>query len=46
MTPHAPNVPNAPRLALSRLGGRGVALGTVRKALDQVGEEQLADTAP
>ncbi|UFQ19423.1 MULTISPECIES: hypothetical protein [Streptomyces] len=46
VTPHAPNVPNAPRPALSRLGERGVALGTVRKALDQVEEELLADTAP
>ncbi|MFH8291694.1 hypothetical protein [Streptomyces sp. NPDC018059] len=37
VTPHVP---------LSSLGERGVALGAVRKALDHVEEELLADTAP
>ncbi|MEU2560423.1 ROK family transcriptional regulator [Streptomyces longispororuber] len=34
-----------PRVALSTLGERGVALGAVRKALDHVEEELLADPA-
>ncbi|MEV0502155.1 ROK family protein, partial [Streptomyces spectabilis] len=34
-----------PRIAVSSLGERGVALGAVRKALDLVEEELLADTA-
>ncbi|MET9550403.1 hypothetical protein ABZY36_34640 [Streptomyces sp. NPDC006627] len=41
-----PVTPHAPRIALSSLGERGVALGAVRKALDHVEEELLADTAP
>ncbi|WP_399933439.1 ROK family protein [Streptomyces kanamyceticus] len=41
-----PVTPHVPRIALSSLGGRGVALGAVRKALDHVEEELLADTAP
>ncbi|MGV9881467.1 ROK family protein [Streptomyces sp. NPDC003006] len=36
---------HVPRIALSSLGERGVAIGAVRKALDQVEEELLADTA-
>ncbi|MEU6122076.1 ROK family protein [Streptomyces sp. NPDC047123] len=36
---------HVPRIALSTLGERGVALGAVRKALDEVEEELLADTA-
>ncbi|MFD4628475.1 ROK family transcriptional regulator [Streptomyces sp. NPDC058284] len=36
---------HVPRIALSSLGGRGVAIGAVRKALDHVEEELLADTA-
>ncbi|MFF1374635.1 ROK family transcriptional regulator [Streptomyces sp. NPDC058308] len=36
---------HVPRIALSSLGERGVALGAVRKALDHVEEELLADTA-
>ncbi|MFF8646205.1 ROK family transcriptional regulator [Streptomyces sp. NPDC015345] len=38
--------PHVPRIALSSLGERGVALGAVRKAPDHVEEELLADTAP
>ncbi|KUF18365.1 ROK family transcriptional regulator [Streptomyces silvensis] len=34
---------HVPRIALSGLGERGVALGAVRKALDRVEEELLAD---
>lgn len=34
---------HVPRIALSSLGERGVALGAVRKALDRVEEELLAD---
>ncbi|MEI5097392.1 ROK family protein [Streptomyces sp. PmtG] len=34
---------HVPRVALSSLGERGVALGAVRKALDRVEEELLAD---
>ncbi|MFI2619281.1 ROK family transcriptional regulator [Streptomyces sp. NPDC018584] len=41
-----PVTPHVPRIALSSLGERGVALGAVRKALDHVEEELLADTAP
>ncbi|MBM7171142.1 ROK family protein [Streptomyces sp. G44] len=41
-----PVTPHVPRIALSSLGERGVAIGAVRKALDQVEEELLADTAP
>ncbi|MFE0174578.1 ROK family transcriptional regulator [Streptomyces sp. NPDC059002] len=37
---------NVPRIAVSSLGGRGVALGAVRRALDEVEEELLADQAP
>ncbi|MEU1329153.1 ROK family protein [Streptomyces sp. NPDC005865] len=36
---------HGPRIALSSLGERGVAIGAVRKALDHVEEELLADTA-
>ncbi|MEU7577316.1 ROK family transcriptional regulator [Streptomyces sp. NPDC041068] len=36
---------HVPRIALSTLGERGVAIGAVRKALDRVEEELLADTA-
>ncbi|MEU6994210.1 ROK family transcriptional regulator [Streptomyces sp. NPDC046465] len=36
---------HVPRIALSSLGERGVALGAVRKALDHVEEELLTDTA-
>ncbi|MFD9905379.1 ROK family protein [Streptomyces sp. NPDC059063] len=36
---------HVPRIALSSLGERGVALGAVRKALDRVEEELLADPA-
>ncbi|MEU8953181.1 ROK family protein [Streptomyces sp. NPDC048518] len=36
---------HVPRIALSSLGERGVAIGAVRKALDHVEEELLADTA-
>ncbi|MFH8565680.1 ROK family transcriptional regulator [Streptomyces sp. NPDC017988] len=38
--------PHVPRIALSSLGERGVALGAVREAPDHVEEELLADTAP
>ncbi|MEV5976398.1 ROK family transcriptional regulator [Streptomyces sp. NPDC052114] len=37
---------HVPRIALSTLGERGVAIGAVRKALDRVEEELLADQAP
>ncbi|ATL32304.1 ROK family transcriptional regulator [Streptomyces formicae] len=36
---------HVPRIALSPLGDRGVAIGAVRKALDQVEEELLGDMA-
>ncbi|KUL50099.1 MULTISPECIES: ROK family transcriptional regulator [unclassified Streptomyces] len=36
---------HVPRIALSSLGERGVAIGAVRMALDQVEEDLLADTA-
>ncbi|WPO69762.1 MULTISPECIES: hypothetical protein [unclassified Streptomyces] len=41
-----PVTPHVPRIVLSSLGERGVVLGAVRKALDHVEEELLADTAP
>ncbi|WP_409234509.1 ROK family transcriptional regulator [Streptomyces sp. PA5.6] len=37
---------HVPRIALSTLGERGVAVGAVRKALDRVEEDLLADKAP
>ncbi|MFI7319534.1 ROK family transcriptional regulator [Streptomyces venezuelae] len=37
---------HVPRIALSTLGERGVAIGAVRKALDRVEEDLLADKAP
>jgi predicted NBD/HSP70 family sugar kinase/biotin operon repressor len=37
---------HVPRIALSTLGARGVAIGAVRKALDQVESDLLADSAP
>ncbi|MEV0253991.1 ROK family transcriptional regulator [Streptomyces sp. NPDC050732] len=37
---------HVPRIALSSLGDRGVAIGAVRKALDLVEEDLLADKAP
>ncbi|MEU6824111.1 ROK family transcriptional regulator [Streptomyces atriruber] len=36
---------HVPRIALSTLGERGVAIGAVRKALDRVEEDLLADKA-
>ncbi|CAM5259771.1 hypothetical protein SALBM135S_02545 [Streptomyces alboniger] len=37
---------HVPRIALSSLGERGVAIGAVRMALDRVEEDLLADKAP
>ncbi|WP_447041712.1 ROK family transcriptional regulator [Streptomyces sp. DSM 118878] len=37
---------HVPRIALSTLGERGVAIGAVRMALDRVEEDLLADKAP
>lgn len=37
---------HVPRIALSTLGEQGVAIGAVRKALDRVESDLLADSAP
>ncbi|MFG2652200.1 ROK family protein [Streptomyces sp. NPDC048436] len=37
---------HVPRIALSTLGEQGVAIGAVRKALDQVESDLLTDSAP